>query len=208
MRDTVLELENFRLAYGQRTVLTDVYLRLEGNGCTGILGRNGSGKTSMYNMLFGTLLGEGVVHVNGQRMSPLYQKRHMVAYLPQRSFLPGHLRLKEVFADAGVDFDSFATYYSFPHDRNAKVDSLGGSMKRLVEIHLCLHTRALLTILDEPFTHLSPVMQELVCASINQRKRDRMILISDHNISLLEEVCDEFYYLRNGVLKKGAFIFE
>jgi len=95
-----LEVDSVLLEYGARRILSDVYLKCETGKVSGLLGRNGNGKTSLMNIIFGSLIPNSKsVRVNGLAVPKAYTIPGLLAYLPQFNFIPGSLALKRVFAD-------------------------------------------------------------------------------------------------------------
>ncbi|MBC8984356.1 ATP-binding cassette domain-containing protein [Pedobacter sp. N36a] len=79
-----LEIDSVSLQFGSRTILSDVYLKCETGKITGLLGRNGTGKSSLMNLIFGTLVpGNKSVRFDGQAVPKAYQHHE----LPKKGFL-------------------------------------------------------------------------------------------------------------------------
>ncbi|SHF47767.1 ABC transporter [Salegentibacter echinorum] len=75
---------------------------------------------------------------------------------------------------------------------------LSGGEQRVIEIYACLKTEANLLLLDEPFSHLSPVYIEKIKALLLTEKLNKAIIISDHMYRHILEMSDELYLLKNG----------
>ncbi len=92
-----LEVDSVNLAFGGRKILTDVYLKCETGDVVGLLGRNGSGKSSLMKIIFGTLRGESQsVRLNGQYVKQLFKSPNTVHYLPQDGFSMNYLTFNDL----------------------------------------------------------------------------------------------------------------
>ena len=192
--------DSIRLSFGAFDVLNGAWLRAETGKVTGVLGRNGCGKTCMFRSIMSELKPQDIfVKFNDQVITGSYQMGLYVKYLPQKSFLPGKLSLKEAFSWFGKDFSEFIA--EFPHfvpNADEKIGDLSGGEIRIVEIWLCLNSGSPFCILDEPFSYLSPVYVEQVQRIILQRKLQMGIVISDHNYQALLQIADEVLLLSDG----------
>jgi len=84
-----LEVDSIILEFGTKRVLQDVYLKNETEKITGILGRNGTGKTCLMNIIYGELeTNEKSVRINGEAILNGYRNPYNFRYLPQFSYIP------------------------------------------------------------------------------------------------------------------------
>lgn len=112
-----LEIDSVELSFRDRNVLQGVYLRGETGAVTGLLGSNGSGKSCLMNVLFGTLRPA----FKSLRIDGVWHDRFSadeVRYLPQHPFLPDKLRIGRVFRDFGLDAEDFSA--GFPNSGNGR----------------------------------------------------------------------------------------
>jgi len=195
-----LEADSITLDFGTRNILSSVYLQCETGKITGLLGRNGHGKSTLMNIIYGTLTAKsGTIRFDSNYTARVYQVPGLAVYLPQFNFTPKALILKRVFEDFDVDFGEFEQ--RFPEFRGKytnKVRTLSGGQARLTETYLLLKSPASFVLLDEPFTHLSPVMIEQVQELIMEAKKDKGILITDHMYRHIIDLSDTLYLLSNG----------
>lgn len=192
--------DSIRLSFGTLDVLNGAWFRAETGKVTGVLGRNGCGKTCMFRSIMGELKPQEIfVKFNDLVITSSHKMGLYVKYLPQKSFLPGKLSPKEAFSWFGKDFSEFTA--EFPHfapNADEKIGDLSGGETRIVEIWLCLNSGSPFCILDEPFSYLSPVYVEQVQQMILQRKPHMGIVISDHNYQALLQIADEVLLLSEG----------
>ena len=199
-REHTLLADSIRLAFGTKDVLNGAWLRASTGTVTGVLGRNGSGKTCMFRAIMGDLHTQDIfVMINEKVVTGSDEMGLYIKYLPQKSFLPPRLALNKIFHYFGKSYSSFAT--EFPHFakyENVHVGELSGGEIRIVEIWLCLNSGAPFCILDEPFSYLAPVYVEQVQQMIKVRKEHMGIIISDHNYRAILQISDEILLLSDG----------
>lgn len=199
-KNNTLLADSIRLSFGTFDVLNGAWLRAETGKVTGVLGRNGCGKTCMFRSIMGELKPHEIfVKFNDLVITGSHQIGLYVKYLPQKSFLPDKLSLKEAFSWFGKDFSEFtAEFPNFTPNADGKIEDLSGGETRIVEIWLCLNSCSPFCILDEPFSYLAPVYVEQVQQMILQRKPQMGIVISDHNYQALLQIADEVLLLSDG----------
>ena len=185
--------------FGDHTVLRGGYITSETGMVTGLLGRNGAGKSCMFRALMGGLKVENVmVSIDGKPVN-----RHLIGqsikYFPQGRLIPDGMRLHRAFDLYGVNYWSFVNRfpkYSRFHDSD--IWELSGGEARLAELYLVLMSEAPFYILDEPFTQVDPVSIDEVKALIRDRSRDHGIIITDHNYEAISSVADNLFVISEG----------
>ncbi|GGN07810.1 ABC transporter ATP-binding protein [Dyadobacter beijingensis] len=192
-----LEADSIWLAYQEQKILQNIYIKLETGHITGLLGRNGTGKSCLMRMIFGTLRGESQsVRVNGDYISHPYLQAGLISYLPQHNFLPKQLRVKEVCQLYHVDFEAVCEHFeALQQYRNTRIGDLSTGNVRLIGTLLVVLLPVSFTLLDEPFAALSPLAVEQMRKVILGQKPHKGILISDHSYEDVVAMADETYLL-------------
>ena len=195
-----LEVDSVILEFGTRRILQDVYLKCETNRIVGLLGRNGSGKSCLMNIIYGHLKPlNGSVRINGRTLLRNSRSPAELMYLPQFHFIPGHLTLKRIFMDFLLDFGPFGdSFPDFAKYYQTSIGRLSGGERRIVEIYLVLCSVTKFSILDEPFSHIMPVHIETVKRLMEQERKKKGILLTDHLYNHLIGICDPVYLLKDG----------
>lgn len=159
-----LEADSILLTLNSREILSSVYIKCETGKITGLLGRNGNGKSCLMNVIYGTLSATTKsIRLDGTYLEKAYKNPDVLTYLFQANFIPKQLSLKRVFADYGIDYTGFENSFpEFKSKYNSQIKSLSGGEKRLVEIYLVLKSSSKFALLDEPFSMLSPISVEIV----------------------------------------------
>lgn len=194
-----LEADSIQLQFGDRRVLSSVYLKCETGKITGLLGRNGQGKSCLMKIIYGTLACEKSVRIDNQAQYEACKKPDLLRYLPQFNFIPKSLSVKRVFKDFELDFGAFAALFpEFGTQYRSPVGSLSGGGYRLVELYLIARSDSQFAILDEPFTHLGPLQIEKVKELLLTEKANKGFLVTDHMYRQVLDICDSLYVLADG----------
>lgn len=200
----VLEADGIKVSFGGRQVLTDVYLRVQTGQIVGLLGRNGTGKSTLLQTVFGARsVPDASVRVNSRRVVPAFQTPGLLNYLPQVPMLPEHLSLRQAARLLGVGLDRATA--NFPELRtqlDGRLGALSGGTARLVQVLVLLHANTAFSLFDEPFTGIMPVHLETLAAEMRQAAQRKGILLSDHRYAEVLALCDVVYLLHQGRLLK------
>ena len=194
------EIDNIELKFNSTTILNGIYLRAEIGKITGILGSNGSGKSSLLKIFFGSLHPfNKLIRINEKpHLSPLF-KSGLVKYLPQHSLVPANFHLRKAFDLYHVSWNEFASAFpDFRKYETCRMNELSGGEIRMVEIYLSLKSASKLVLLDEPFSHLAPVLVEKLELLLNEEKKNKAIILTDHLYRPVVKLADELYLLKDG----------
>lgn len=195
-----LEADSIFLEFGSRRILSDIYLKCETGKITGLLGRNGNGKTCLMNIIYGNLNANSKsIRFDDLTVQAAYKRPDLLLYLPQFNFIPPTLTLKRVFADFDLDFFEFENRFpDFKSSYKSSLKSLSGGNRRLVEVYIVLKAKSKFAMLDEPFSHLSPIMIEAIMELMNEEKKNKGLLVTDHMFRNIIEISDNLYVLTGG----------
>lgn len=195
-----LEVDGVMLSFGQNCVLQNIYLKCESGSVTGLLGRNGCGKSTLMRIMFGEPLTEDrSVRIDNESLLGSFRNPKDMRYLPQQHFIPKHLSLTRVLDDFGLEKDrlleNFPEFEAFP---KLKVNQLSGGWQRIFELYIILKSESKFVLLDEPFSHIMPLHVETIKRLIVEEKQIKGILISDHLYEHILDVSDQVYMINNG----------
>jgi len=194
-----LEIDSVILKFGTETVLQDIYLKIETGKITGLLGRNGSGKTCLMNIIYGNLKAqEKTLRLDNKYISSKYLPISSLTYLPQFSFIPKHLTIERIFKDYKADFNDFIVYFpEFKKYYKTKFTTLSGGEQRIIEVYLILVSKTKFCMLDEPFSQIMPLHIESIKKLILREKEKKGLLITDHLYEHIIDLCDDIYIIKN-----------
>ncbi|PQJ09324.1 ABC transporter ATP-binding protein [Flavipsychrobacter stenotrophus] len=192
--------ENIFFSVMQRDILKGVTIRADKGKVTGLLGRNGSGKSTMLQAMFGTLsVQECNVFVNGQMVKNAYGKAGLVNYLPRKPYLPGRLKVADALKQFGSDVAYILLWFpEVEEDLEKRINELSGGRERLWSVLILLLANTRFTLLDEPFTHIMPIHIERLKELISIKKVDKGIIITDHMYRHLLEISNSLYLMKDG----------
>ncbi len=194
-----LEADSIRLFFSERSILSGVYLSCEKGMITGLLGRNGQGKSSLLKIIYGTLQSEKFIRINNVILSEAFKRPDLLRYLPQFNFIPKHLSLKRIFQDYELDYSIFEKRFAeFSSKYTSSVSGLSGGEQRLVELYIIATSASQFVMLDEPFTHLNPIQIEKVKELLVEETKNKGLLITDHMYKHIIGISNKIYVLTNG----------
>ena len=185
--------------FGQKTVLSGGYITSETGMVTGLLGRNGAGKSCMFRALMGGLKVENVMVSIDEKPIDRQTIGRYIKYLPQGRLIPEEMQLHRAFDLYGVNYWTFVNRvpkYSRLYD--SPVYELSGGEARLAELYLVLLSDAPFYILDEPFTQVDPVSIDQVKALIRERSKNHGIIVTDHNYDAISSIADNLFVIADG----------
>ena len=194
-----LVVDSVVVRFGAKTVLSGGYITSETGKVTGLLGRNGTGKSCMFRALMGGLKVEYViVHIDGV---PIDRKKIglRIKYLPQDRMIPRGMTLRRAFELYKVDFWEFALRFpEFSGRFDSELWEMSGGEARLAEVYLALMMEGEFCILDEPFSQVDPVHIEAVRQMIRDKSREKGIIVTDHNFEAISQVVDNLFVIADG----------
>jgi lipopolysaccharide export system ATP-binding protein len=202
----ILEVDSVQKYFGERSILTDVYLQCRTGEIIGLLGRNGCGKSTLMQIIFGTLDAQKFIRIDGKIYEAPYKTKDLIAYLPQHDFIPKHLSVKKAVhlylgkAMAERFLDDAVLKPLSDH----QVGSLSGGEIRYLEVKLLLNTPSRFILLDEPFSGVSPVMVEQIQKLILEKSPEKGIILSDHDYRNVLKITSRCCLLHQGSIKAIA----
>lgn len=199
-----IHIDSVFLNFGDVNILRGVNLTLNKNSVTGILGRNGSGKSCFLKVITGQISPQSKhIKFAGKQIINLFKTKGLINYLPQHEFHPKSLTVRELISFYGIDKEFLLDRYSiFTENIENKFKAISGGERRIIEVLLVLESNTKFSILDEPFTHLMPIHIDKVKRRITELKTKKGILITDHQYENILELSDDLFYMKGGILQK------
>ncbi|MDD6154308.1 MAG: ABC transporter ATP-binding protein [Eubacteriales bacterium] len=208
---SLLECKDLTFRYGrklalsnQNLALSNLNLDLETGQIVGLLGPNGSGKTTLIKLIEGLLTPtSGQVLVDGKKPGP--ETKAMVAYLPDRNFLPLYFTVGQVFdlyEDFFADFDrkkAKSMEEELGITDNTRLKSMSKGTLEKLHLVVTMSRRAKIYLLDEPIAGVDPAARDYIIRTIiGGYSPDSLVIISTHLIADIENVLDDVIFINKG----------
>ena len=215
-----LKIHGLRKSYRKRVVIRDVSMSLQRGEVVGLLGPNGSGKTTTFYAVAGLVSADGgKVSIDGDDITalPMYRRARMgIGYLPQEMSIFRGMNVEDniraVLELSVKDRDrrserleELLNEFSIEHLRRSPALALSGGQRRRVEIARCLAANPKYLLLDEPFAGVDPIaVGEIRNLVSDLKKRGLGVLITDHNVRETLDIVDRAYILHDGVVLRSG----
>lgn len=194
------------------TALNHFNMNVPEGSIYGLVGPNGSGKTTTIKHLIGMYKqDEGEILVNDEKVYDNEKVKSKIAYISDDLYFFHGYSIKDMakfYSKIYKDF-SFEKFNDlqkvFNIDIKRKVNKLSKGMKKQVAFWLTISCSPEIMILDEPIDGLDPIMKENVWKILLEevKKRKMTVIISSHNLKELENVCTNI-----GIMKNGEMVLE
>lgn len=205
----MIEAKNLNKRFGRLAALQDVSFRFNAGECIGLIGPNGCGKTTLIKSILGMVVPDsGSIHFNGQNIAGAFAYRSHIGYMPQVGRYPeaatiGQVidMMKDIRGTVAKLDDSLIQTFDLKGLSNKRTGTLSGGTRQKLSAALAFLFSPDVLILDEPTAGLDPVSSERLKDKIIQEKqRGRLILITSHILSELDELVTEVVYMQEGKL--------
>ena len=195
-----LLVDSVHLEFDKLQVLQSAFITAQTGRVTGVLGRNGCGKSCLFKCIMGGIKPQNIcVRFIDEPETVYAQIGNRVKYLPQNVFMPTNMTLGEAFDLYGVDYDGLVAFDNKFHTYQRMTSGqLSGGEVRIAEMYMVLNSEAEFCILDEPFSNVAPKYVEMMQQLIQQHKATKGIIISDHMYEQVMDITDDLFLLRDG----------
>jgi ABC-type multidrug transport system ATPase subunit len=201
LKNHLLEIDSVQKYFGNKNILSDIYLKCETKDVIGLLGRNGSGKSTLLRIIFGIESADfKFVRIDGCVKFKTKDLFGDISYLPQVNFLPNLFSVKKAI-QLSISKEKIPEFYvdeMIKSILDKKIAHLSGGELRYLEIKIILNNSSKFVLLDEPYNGLSPLMVEKVNELIVENSMNKGIVISDHNYENVIKVSNKLVLLKEG----------
>jgi ABC-2 type transport system ATP-binding protein len=208
----LLEIKNLSKSYGKKKVLKDVNLTIPRDRIIGLLGKNGTGKSTLIKLINDLLVPTtGEILVNGEKVG--VESKKIISYLPERTYLDKSMtadKVIEYFEDFYENFDAKKArklLKDLDLDTSLKLSKMSKGMQEKVQLVLVMSRKADLYILDEPLGGVDPATRDYILDTIlTNFDEGASVIISTHLIADVERILDEVIFIDKGkiVLQSDA----
>ena len=198
-----LEISGAYKTFGKKRILENIAFDLKIGEILGIFGRNGSGKSSLLKMMFGTLPAN---HIQIKFDSEIVEAseiipRQLIGYLPQDSFLPKGTKVRDLIPLFCDDEEKQNKVFYAPGVSkfdNTKVGKLSMGQLRYLETLLVGSLDHPFIMLDEPFSMLEPLYKELLKELLHDLSQTKGIIVTDHYYRDVLDITHSNFLLKDG----------
>ncbi len=207
----IVEAKNFKIGFGDKEVIKDLSFEVKKGEIFGLLGSNGSGKTTTIRTLLGLYQPSGgEILVNGKKFNP-ENAEVTIGYLPEER----GLYKKETVIDTMVYFgrlkglenpEDWSRKYlkrvGLEDKENEKLEKLSGGQQQKIQLGITIMSDPELLILDEPTKGFDPMNRRLLMDIIEEHhKNGAAIIMITHYMDEVERLCDRALLLKDGVAR-------
>ena len=205
----IVEIKNFKMAFGKKTVIKDLSFDVKAGEIFGLLGSNGSGKTTTLRALLGFYEPtSGELLIDGKKYDP-EDTNITVGYLPEER----GLYKKETVLDNMVYFGQlkglkdprdwslkYLKRVKLEDKANEKLEKLSGGQQQKIQLGVTIMGDPKLLILDEPTKGFDPMNRRLLMEIIEEaHKNGAAIIMITHYMDEVEKLCDRAILLKDGI---------
>lgn len=206
----MIRIEQLTKQFKKLLVLQQVTVSLQSGQVVSLIGPNGSGKTTLIKTILGMVKPtSGNVYVNNQLVKAAPAYRSQIGYMPQISRYPDNMKVGQLFqmllqlrnAPSHQLDHELMERYQLQQIFNKPMHTLSGGTRQKVSAAIAFLFNPGILILDEPTAGLDPLAAEILKEKINKEKqKGKLILITSHVLSDLEEFTTHIMYLQEGKL--------
>lgn len=201
-----LIIEDLTKKYGDNLVLNDISFSFESGKIYGLLGRNGSGKTTFFNCLDDLIpfeKGNFYIETDDGKKESLEGNIGLVLTNPMLpEFLTGYEFIKTYMEINKIDeLDAIDDYFKKVSLTKEEQDKLiveySMGMKNKLQILMCIISKPKIILLDEPLTSIDVIVAKEIKDIFKSLKTDHIIIFSTHILELATSICNEIVILNN-----------
>jgi len=218
----ILEVKKISKSLGKKPILKNISLALEPGKIVGLLGPNGSGKTTIFNLIIGKIFpDQGTINFDNQEIQSLpihVRSLKGISLLEQHKGLFGNMTAEEnLYAILELHMkdkekiyqkiETLLAFFDLVYLKNTKANFLsGGEYKKVSILQRICNPNISVLLLDEPCAALDPLsINSLKEFILELKKMGLSVLITDHNYWAIENILDKAYLIKDGqILVEGT----
>lgn len=212
-KDTpLISISHFRMDFGDKTVIKDLSFDIHRGETFGLLGSNGSGKTTTIRALLGIYQPKGgELFIDGKPYTVDGDVK--LGYLPEERGLYKKEKVLDIMVyfgqlkglhrtDAKLWSLDFLKRVGLEADANTRLDKLSGGMQQKIQLGIAVMGNPQLLILDEPAKGFDPVNRRLLMDIIEEHQKDgATVIFVTHQMEEVERLCDRILLLKDGAAR-------
>lgn len=200
----LIKCTNLTKKFDNKTILNNIHLTITENKIIGLLGKNGTGKTTLIKLINDLLTPtSGEILIEGKKPSP--ETKEIISYLPERTYLDKTMTIKETL----IFFSEFYKNFNIKKakkllkdlnlEEDQKLSKMSKGMLEKLTLILVMSRKAKIYILDEPLGGVDPATRDYILDTIlTNFDENASIIISTHLIEDIEKILDEVIFIDKG----------
>mgnify|MGYP003292372462 CR=1 FL=1 len=200
----LLQCINLNKSFKDKQILKDINLTIPRGKIIGLLGKNGTGKSTLIKLINDLLTPtSGTILINGKEIG--IESKKIISYLPERTYLDKSMTVDNVIKYFSEFYDNFDSEKArtllkdLGLDTNQKLSKMSKGMQEKVQLVLVMSRNAKLYLLDEPIAGVDPAAREYILSTIvSNYNPEASIIITTHLITDVEQVLDDFIFISYG----------
>ncbi|MBQ8379996.1 MAG: ABC transporter ATP-binding protein [Clostridia bacterium] len=200
----LLKCINLNKEFGNKKILQDINLTIPRGKIIGLLGKNGTGKSTLLKLINDLLTPTtGQILVNGKEVG--IESKKIISYLPERTYLDKSMTVEKTIRCFEEFYDNFDSEKArkllgdLDLDTTQKLSKMSKGMQEKVQLVLVMSRKADLYILDEPLGGVDPATRDYILDTILTNFNDgASVIISTHLIADIERILDEVIFIDKG----------
>lgn len=203
----MIEIKNLTKKFNKFTALQDINLECKKGHSIAFIGPNGCGKTTLIKCILGLNVVEfGDILVSGNSVKKNFLYREKIGYMPQIGKYPENMTIGQtikMIQDNRKNVENIDTElleaFELPKLYDKKMSTLSGGTTQKVSAVLAFMFHPEIIILDEPTAGLDPLASEILKNKIiKERKNGKLIIITSHLLSELDDMVNEIVFINEG----------
>lgn len=208
-KQPIVSIEYFTMKFGSKTVIDNLSFEINKGETFGLLGSNGSGKTTILRALLGIYPAtKGKLLINGKKFTP--ELGGKIGYLPEErglykkenvlDVMTYFGQLKGVERQAAKEWSlEYLKRVDLADKAKMKIDKLSGGQQQKVQLGVTIMNNPEILILDEPTKGFDPINRRLLMDIIDEQKaKGSTVILITHDMAEVERLCDRLLLLKNG----------
>ena len=219
MNTPVIDIRGLSLSYGNKRILTNIFLKMDAGNIYGVIGPNGAGKSSLFKCILDLVqYNHGEILIEG---SPIEEKKKKIAYVPQKGNVDWtfpatvrdivsmgrypHLKLFDPFSrsDRNIINEAMDILDITPL-KNRQIGALSGGQQQRVFLARALAQNADIFFLDEPFVGVDVTTEEKIINILKELSaKGKTVVVVHHDLSTVKEYFDKVILLNQRLIAHG-----
>lgn len=201
---------NVTKTFGKLKALDNVSVNCNRGQTIALIGPNGSGKTTLIKSILGMVVPDsGFITFDQHNILHNWMYRERIGYMPQIGRYPDNMTIAQVFTmmrdirkNSTATDEELISEFGLNEMMQKKMRTLSGGTRQKVSAALAFLFNPDVLILDEPTAGLDPVASEVLKQKIvREKQKGKLILITSHILSELDDVVSEIIYMQDGKLQ-------